>query len=39
VFLVPLRDRRTLKPLKGIILGDCGRKMGLDGLDNGFIIF
>lgn len=39
VFLVPLRDRRSFKPLKGITLGDCGRKMGLDGIDNGFIIF
>jgi acyl-CoA oxidase len=34
-----LRDKRTFKPLKGIILGDCGKKMGLDGIDNGFIIF
>ena len=39
VFVVPLRDKRTFKPLKGIILGDCGKKMGLDGIDNGFIIF
>lgn len=39
MFLVPLRDRRTFKPLKGITLGDCGRKMALDGIDNGFIIF
>jgi acyl-CoA oxidase len=39
VFLVPLRDRKTFRSLKGIIIGDCGRKMGLDGIDNGFIIF
>jgi acyl-CoA oxidase len=26
-------------PLPGVILGDCGKKMGLDGVDNGFIIF
>lgn len=26
-------------PLPGIILGDCGKKEGLDGIDNGFIIF
>lgn len=25
--------------MKGILLGDCGKKMGLDGIDNGFIIF
>jgi len=26
-------------PLSGITLGDCGKKEGLDGIDNGFIIF
>lgn len=26
-------------PLPGVILGDCGKKMGLEGIDNGFIIF
>jgi acyl-CoA oxidase len=26
-------------PLTGITLGDCGKKLGLDGVDNGFIIF
>ena len=26
-------------PLPGIILGDCGKKEGLDGIDNGFMIF
>jgi acyl-CoA oxidase len=25
--------------LSGIILGDCGKKEGLDGIDNGFMIF
>jgi acyl-CoA oxidase len=39
VFLVPLRNMKTFKPLPGIILGDCGKKLGLDGIDNGFIIF
>jgi len=39
VFVVPLRDKKTFKPFNGITLGDCGKKMGLDGIDNGFIIF
>lgn len=39
VFIVPLRDRKTFKPLNGIVLGDCGKKMGQDGIDNGFIMF
>ena len=38
-FLVPLRDRQTHLPLPGVILGDCGKKIGLDEVDNGFIIF
>jgi acyl-CoA oxidase len=39
VFLVPIRDYETHKALPGVILGDCGPKMGCDGIDNGFIIF
>ena len=38
-FIVPLRDRRTHHPLPGITIGDCGKKGGLDGIDNGFILF
>ena len=26
-------------PLTGITIGDCGKKQGYDGIDNGFIIF
>ena len=26
-------------PLAGVTLGDCGKKMGLEGIDNGFMIF
>lgn len=26
-------------PLKGVTLGDCGKKQALDGIDNGFILF
>lgn len=35
-FIVPLRDDNHY-PLPGIIIGDCGRKMGLEGVDNGWI--
>ena len=28
VFLVPMRDRKTYKVLPGIIVGDCGKKLG-----------
>ena len=38
-FIVPLRDRRTHMPLPGVTVGDCGRKEGYDGIDNGFILF
>lgn len=36
--LVPLRDKDG-KTLPGIIIEDCGRKMGLNGVDNGKIRF
>jgi len=38
-FVVPLRDRQSHMPLPGITIGDCGKKEGQDGIDNGFIIF
>ncbi|MGA9637406.1 acyl-CoA dehydrogenase, partial [Flavobacterium sp.] len=37
-FIVPLRDANGLV-LKGITIGDCGHKMGLNGVDNGTIRF
>ncbi|HMI06719.1 MAG TPA: acyl-CoA dehydrogenase [Flavobacterium sp.] len=37
-FIVPLRDENR-KTLKGITIGDCGLKMGLNGVDNGTIRF
>jgi acyl-CoA oxidase len=37
-FIVPLRDANG-KVLNGITIGDCGLKMGLNGVDNGTISF
>ena len=37
-FVVPLRDKKG-KTLPGITIEDCGRKMGLNGVDNGKINF
>lgn len=36
--LVPIRDERG-EPCRGVTLEDCGRKMGLHGVDNGRISF
>ncbi len=37
-FVVPLRDKKgTIHP--GVTIKDCGRKMGLNGVDNGVINF
>jgi len=37
-FVVPLRDQNG-KTLPGITIKDCGRKLGLNGVDNGVIRF
>ncbi len=37
-FIVPLRDKKG-KILSGVTIKDCGRKMGLNGVDNGVIYF
>ena len=37
-FVVPLRDKKG-KLEKGVTIEDCGRKMGLNGVDNGIIYF
>lgn len=37
-FIVPLRDKQG-NTLEGIRIEDCGRKMGLNGVDNGKIWF
>ena len=36
--LVPIRDEDG-SPLPGVTIGDCGAKLGLDGVDNGRLTF
>ena len=36
--LVPIRDEQR-RPLPGVTIGDCGRKAGLNGVDNGRLTF
>ncbi|KAK6637955.1 hypothetical protein RUM44_008378 [Polyplax serrata] len=38
-FCTPLRDPRTMLAYSGVIVGDMGEKLGLNGIDNGFAIF
>lgn len=37
-FIVPLRDKNG-NVVKGVTIKDCGRKLGLNGVDNGIIYF
>lgn len=38
-FLVPIRDPNTLMCYPGVKAGDLGEKIGLNGVDNGFVMF
>lgn len=38
-FVVKIRELDTMLPPLGVSLGDVGEKIGLNGMDNGFIMF
>ncbi|PGH15626.1 hypothetical protein AJ80_05491 [Polytolypa hystricis UAMH7299] len=39
VFVVQIRDLQTHRPLKGIVIGDIGPKLGYASMDNGYMLF
>ncbi|KAL7012582.1 hypothetical protein ACKWTF_014940 [Chironomus riparius] len=38
-FVVPVRDPKNMLVYPGIIIGDLGEKVSLNGIDNGFMLF
>ena len=38
-FLVAIRDKKTMLTFPSVTIGDLGEKIGLNGIDNGFMLF
>ena len=38
-FIMQIRDKKTHKPLPGIVIGDIGPKYGYTSMDNGYMLF
>ncbi|KAK3762564.1 hypothetical protein RRG08_045031, partial [Elysia crispata] len=38
-FVVPVRNPKTLFAFPGVMMGDMGENIGLNGVDNGYNIF
>lgn len=39
IFIADIWEKSTHEPMKGIEIGDCGLKLGCDGVDNGWMMF
>lgn len=39
LFIAPIRNPETMLAFPGLTVGDLGEKIGLNGVDNGFVMF